>query len=59
MNLPQRGEKQHDSIVMRVAATDKAKLKLAAQRQGMSLSGLIKRALMDCNLIDPINASIE
>lgn len=59
MNLPQRGEKQQDSIVMRVAPTDKAKLKLEAQRQGVSLSSLVKRALMDCHLIDPINASIE
>ena len=59
MNTNQRGERQSTHILIRCAPTDKVKVKLAAMSQGTSVSGLVKRMLMDAGIIDPVNATIE
>jgi hypothetical protein len=59
MNIPTRGERQRDNIVVKVSQTDKAKIKIESQRQGVTMSSLIKGLLIEHKIIDPINVVIE
>ena len=55
MNTNQRGEKQDEVIMFRCAPTDKANIKLAANKQGLNVSGFIKSLLIEARIIEPMN----
>jgi predicted DNA binding CopG/RHH family protein len=50
-----RGEKQDNSLVLRVSNTDKVNIQREAQRRGVTMSTLIKSLLIDAKVIDPVN----
>ena len=54
MNTKNRGTEQNESLVIRVTAEDKSLVRLAAQRAGLSMSDIIRNALMETNVIKPV-----
>ena len=52
MNISRRGAKQTESLVMRCTEQDKALIQLQADKQGTSISGVIRKALIDAQIID-------
>ena len=52
MNTSTRGEKQTESIVLRCTESDKSKIQLLADQQGTSISDIIRRTLIDAQIID-------
>jgi len=49
-----RSEKMNERITFRGTAADVAALKLAAQRQGLDTSGLIRSLLIRERILDPL-----
>ena len=52
-NKIQRGSAQNHSLVIRVTEEDKVHLRMAADREGLSVSGLVKTLLMQEKIIQP------
>ena len=52
MNISRRGAKQTESLVMRCTEQDKAKIQLLADKEGTSISSVIRKALIDAQIID-------
>ena len=50
-----RGSAMNESLVLRCTLADKAQLKLAAQQEGLSVSDLVRRLLIQNRYIDAIS----
>ena len=53
-NVNQRGEKQNESIVLRCTPSDKANILLIANREGSTISAIVKQALIRQGIIQPV-----
>ncbi len=53
-NVTQRGELQNESIVLRVTPSDKSNILLIANREGSTISAIVKQALIRQGIIQPV-----
>ena len=49
-----RGSAMNESLVLRCTVEDKANLKVAAQSEGLSVSDLVRRVLIEKRYIDAV-----
>ncbi len=54
-----RATKMDKVIVLRATEADRAAVKLAAQRQGLDCSGLIRKLLIENKILTPTGSEID
>lgn len=54
-----RGQHMDKSLVIRVSEEDDANIKIAAQRQGMDKSQMIRKMLIDARIIRPVCSGLD
>lgn len=54
MNRAPRGTKQEVSIVFRVTPEDKARINLLSQQRGVSMSTIVREALIETGTIESL-----